>query len=48
MLDALESLHKMGFVHRDVKIENFRINSDDNLANIVDFGLTKPYKSDDR
>lgn len=38
MILALEATHKMGFIHRDVKPDNFLFSSDGHLR-ISDFGL---------
>jgi len=38
---ALRSLHKLGVVHRDIKPDNITIRADDNVAMLLDFGLTK-------
>ena len=37
MVDALRELHELGYVHLDVKPENFRIHN--NVVKILDFGL---------
>jgi len=47
MLDALEELHSIGFIHRDVKPSNFVIHDEDGHLKIylVDFGLCRQFKS---
>ncbi|XP_052639705.1 hormonally up-regulated neu tumor-associated kinase homolog A-like [Harpia harpyja] len=42
ILSAVEHLHCQGFVHRDLKIENFLL--DENNNKIVDFGLSNTAK----
>ena len=38
MVDALEEIHNEGFLHQDVKPENFRIQG--NRVYLIDFGLS--------
>jgi serine/threonine protein kinase len=38
---ALRALHRVGIVHRDIKPENIKIRSEDNVAILLDFGLTR-------
>ena len=40
LLGALESLHALGIVHRDVKSANVRIRTDD-IAKLTDFGIAR-------
>lgn len=41
----LEAIHKKGFVHRDIKANNFMIGRNDKRSTIyiIDFGLSKRY-----
>ncbi|XP_054900050.1 hormonally up-regulated neu tumor-associated kinase homolog [Poeciliopsis prolifica] len=45
ILSAVEHLHKHGIVHRDLKIENFLLDEQNNIK-IVDFGLSNTLKPD--
>lgn len=45
MLDTVESFHKSGYIHNDIKPDNFRIKA--NNFYIVDFGIAKSYKKED-
>ena len=45
MLRALEAFHNKGFIHRDVKPENFRIHG--HSVYLIDFGMFREYKSED-
>ncbi|KAI7854397.1 kinase-like domain-containing protein [Circinella umbellata] len=47
MLLRLETMHKQGWVHRDIKPDNFAMgveNGSDKLVHILDFGLAKRFK----
>ncbi|KAM9782767.1 uncharacterized protein ACB057_015039 [Neosynchiropus ocellatus] len=45
ILSAVDHLHKHGIVHRDLKIENFLLDEQNNIK-IVDFGLSNTLKPD--
>lgn len=47
MLDRVESLHKHGLIHRDLKPDNFVIGSEDHpeALYLIDFGLAKVYRN---
>ena len=45
MLETVKELHSVGYVHSDIKSENFRIMN--NRVVLIDFGCLKPYLNDD-
>jgi serine/threonine protein kinase len=45
MLEAVKELHSVGYVHSDIKSENFRIMN--NCVVLIDFGCLKPYLNND-
>jgi serine/threonine protein kinase len=44
MVEAVEAIHKCGFVHKDIKPDNFRIH--DHQVLMIDFGLTMSIDKD--
>lgn len=42
MAEALEAVHKAGFIHRDVCPRNFIVAADGKSLKLIDFGLTLP------
>ncbi len=46
IITRLEHIHRKGFVHRDIKANNFMIGKRDKIKTIyvIDFGLAKRYK----
>ncbi len=43
MLRCLEAFHQRGYIHRDVKPENFRVHND--KVYLIDFGMYREYKT---
>lgn len=39
MIKAVENLHKVGFIHWDIKSENFVVSDDMKSITLIDFGL---------
>ena len=44
MLDAIQFLHQLGYLHRDVKPNNFALGLDNQTVMMLDFGLSRKFK----
>ena len=42
MVDCVEQVHKLGYVHRDIKADNFRVENGN--VKIIDLGSAKEYR----
>ena len=43
MCKSLQTLHQLGFVHRDIKAGNILYNNDNNKLSLIDFGVCVPF-----
>ena len=43
MCKSLQTLHQLGFVHRDIKPGNILYNNDNNKLSLIDFGVCIPF-----
>jgi len=48
ILQQLGILHKLGILHRDIKPDNFIYDNESNKFKLIDFGLSKPYISNNK
>lgn len=48
IIQQLGHLHKLGIIHRDIKPDNFIYDSNTNKFKLIDFGLCKPYTSNNK
>ena len=45
ILQGIAHIHKNGFFHRDMKLENVLVNDDGDIVKIADFGLAREIRS---
>ena len=45
MLKRIETVHKEGILHRDIKPDNFLLCINSEILHLIDFGLATPYKN---
>jgi serine/threonine protein kinase len=48
ILEILKKVHKYGYIHRDIKPDNFLLSMDNKQIFIIDFGLCKEYKRENK
>ena len=44
MVDAIRAMHECGYLHRDLKIDNIRVDSDNETVKLIDFGISAEWK----
>ena len=47
MVDAIRAMHECGYLHRDLKIENIRVDSDKETVKLIDFVVSDEWKDKD-
>ena len=47
ILQQLNNLHKSGYIHQDIKPDNFVFDKNNNKFKLIDFGLSKSYLDED-
>ena len=46
-VDAMQGLHELGYLHRDVKPDNLRVAEDLVTIKFIDFGITALWRDED-
>ena len=46
MLEAIDAVHRAGYIHRDICPRNFIVSPDGKSAKLIDFGLTLPARKE--
>lgn len=47
LVNLIKTVHDMGLVHRDIKLDNFLMDLNDKQLYLIDFGFCKSYKQED-
>jgi protein-serine/threonine kinase len=45
LIECVKNLHFIGYVHRDIKLDNIMVDSENHI-HLIDFGLAEKYELD--